>query len=75
MPDSYTPTIAKILREEEQLTCTRAGVAKFLKRFEETVSLSRRSGSGHPSKITADIKEIVRCNTTMKQLPYSCIVC
>ena len=31
----------------------------FLKKFEETGSLSRHSGSGRPSKITADIKEIV----------------
>ena len=53
------PTIAKILREEEQLRCTRVGVAKFLKKFEETGSLSRRSGSGRPTKITAEIKEIV----------------
>ena len=53
------PTIAKILREEEQLTCTRVGVAKFLKKFEETGSLSRCSGSGRPSKMMADIKEVV----------------
>lgn len=53
------PTIARILREEEQLRCTRVGVAKFLKKFEETGSLSRRSGSGRRSKITAEIKEIV----------------
>jgi len=53
------PTIAKILREEEQLCCTRVGVAKFLKKFEETGSLSRRSGSGRPAKTTAEIKDIV----------------
>ena len=47
------PTIAKILREEGQLRCTRVGVAKFLKKFEETGSLSRRSGSGRPTKITS----------------------
>ena len=53
------PTIVKVLREEEQLSCTRVGVAKFLKKFEETGSLARRSGSGRPSKITGEIKEIV----------------
>lgn len=53
------PTIAKMLREEEKLSCTRVGVAKFLKKFDETGSLNRRSGSGQPSKITAEIKAIV----------------
>lgn len=53
------PTIVKVVREEEQLSCTRVGVAKFLKKFEETGSLARRSGSGRPSKITGEIKEIV----------------
>ena len=53
------PTIAKILREEEKLQCTRVGVAMFIKRFETTGSLGRRPGSGRPSKITAEIKRIV----------------
>ena len=53
------PTIAKILREDERLQCTRIGVAMFLQRFEATGTLSRHPGSGRPSKITAEIKRIV----------------
>ena len=32
---------------------------KFLKKYEATGSISRRVGSGRPSKITAEIKQIV----------------
>ena len=53
------PTIARMLRDEENLQCTCVGVSMFLKRFEETGSLTRQPGSGRPSKITAEIKEIV----------------
>ncbi len=52
------PTIAKLLREE-RVRCTRVGVAYFLKKFAETGTISRRAGSGRPSKITTEIKEIV----------------
>ena len=50
------PSIAERLREE-RLPCTRVGIAKFLQRFNG--SLSRRAGSGRPSKVTAEIREIV----------------
>lgn len=54
------PMIVKILCEEEQRRCTRVGVAKFLKKSEESGSLRRCSGSGGPTKITAIIKVIIK---------------
>jgi len=75
------PTIVEILHEEEQLHCTWRGVATFLKKSEETGSLSRRSGSGGPTKITAEIKEIVEQQmqrgdeTTAVQLYHLCNNC
>ena len=35
------------------------GIAKFLKKFNETGCIQRRPVSGRPSKISAEIKEIV----------------
>ena len=52
------PTIAKLL-QEENLRASRVGIAKFLKKFNETGCIQRRPGSGRPSKISAEIKEIV----------------
>ena len=52
------PTIAKLL-QEEKLKASRVGVAKFLRKFEETGSIGRRPGLGRPSKITAEIKALV----------------
>ena len=51
-------TIAKLLREES-LLCSRVGVAKFTKKFEETGTIARRVGSGRPLKVTAEIRHIV----------------
>ena len=52
------PAIAKELRKED-LNCSRIGIYKFLKKYEATGSIGRRFGSGRPSKITAEIKQIV----------------
>ena len=52
------PTIAKLLHEEK-LTVTREGVHKFIKHYQDTGAISRKPGSGRPSKITAEIKAIV----------------
>ena len=52
------PAIAKELRKEN-LNCSRVGIYKFLKKYEVTGSIGRRVGSGRPSKITAEIKQIV----------------
>ena len=49
------PTITKMLAKEK-LKCSRVGVAKV---YEATGSIARRPGSGRPSKITAEIKDIV----------------
>ena len=47
------------LLEEEGLHASRVGVAKFLKKFQQTGSIARRPGSGRPSKITTEIKALV----------------
>ena len=52
------PTISRLL-EEEGLHASQVGVAKFLKKFQQTGSIARRPGSGRPSKITAEIKALV----------------
>ena len=52
------PTIAKLL-QEENLRASWVGIAKFLKKFNETGCIQRRPGSGRPLKISAEIKEIV----------------
>ena len=36
------------------------GVYKFLRTYNATGSIGRRGGSGRPSNMTADIKEIVK---------------
>ena len=41
---------------EENLECSRVGVYKILKLYNV---ISRRVGSGRPSKITAEIKQLV----------------
>ena len=38
---------------------SRRGIAKFLKKYLETSSISRRPGSGRPSKVTIEIKQFV----------------
>ena len=52
------PTIVKVLAQEK-LKCSRVGVAKFLNVYKATGSIARQPDSGRPSKITAEIKEIV----------------
>jgi len=50
------------------------GVEKFIQKFNETGSLMRKPGSGRPSKITPEMKEIVKAKmqedneTTVYQL-------
>ena len=52
------PAICLLLRKEH-LRTSRVGVAKFIAKYNETGSLMRRPGSGCPSKITPEMKEIV----------------
>ena len=52
------PTITKLL-QEEQLKANRVGIAKFIKHYKDTGAISRKPGSGRPSKMTAEIKRIV----------------
>lgn len=52
------PTIAKKLREEG-ISVTRGGIHKFLCGYKITHTIGRKSGSGRPSKITAEVKALV----------------
>ena len=52
------PTIRKRLLYEG-LFCSRRGVYSFLRNFEETGMISRKPGSGCPSKVTREVKEFV----------------
>ena len=52
------PTIAKVLREEG-MSASRKGIANFLKRYHDTGTIARRSGSERPTKITAEVNAIV----------------
>ena len=52
------PTIAKLLRREG-IRSNRVGISKFLRMFEEAGNFNRRVGSGRPSKVTREIKQVV----------------
>ena len=52
------PTISKIL-EEEGMSASRRGIAKFLKLYKETGTIARRPGSGRPTKVTEAVKKVV----------------
>ena len=52
------PSIKKML-EEEGLYVSRIGIHTFLLKFKETDCITRRLGSGRPSKITTEVKKIV----------------
>ena len=56
--DLNPPSIAKAL-EEERLSCSRYGIAKFLKVHQTTGMIARQPGSRQPSKITAEIKRVM----------------
>ena len=53
------PTIAKEL-EKEKLKCSRVSIYECLKHYRATGSIGRRVGSGRPSKVMAEIKQIVK---------------
>ena len=50
--------IVKSLAEEGHVA-TKAGVAKFIRRYNETGMIARAPGSGQKSKMTAKAKQIV----------------
>ena len=52
------PTIVKLLREEG-MRASRRGVAKFIEKYRHTGSITRKPGSGRPSKITAEMRRLV----------------
>ena len=45
---------------EESISCSRVGVAGFLARYESTAMINRCPGSGCPSVITDETKELVK---------------
>lgn len=52
------PTIVTSLQKERMVGSMR-GIAKFLKRYEETCTIARCAGSGRPTKITGEVKQLV----------------
>ena len=50
--------IAKLLRREG-IWSSRVGISKFLRKFDETGNFNRCVGSGRPSKVTREIKQVV----------------
>ena len=52
------PAITSLL-QQEGLQTSRVGVAKFIAKFNAIGLVSRKPGSGRPTKITAEIKAIV----------------
>ena len=52
-------TISRLLLKEEGIEVSRFGVSKFLEVYQATFTISRQPGSGRPSKITAEVKELV----------------
>ena len=53
------PTIAKLL-QEEGMSASRKGIANFLNRYHSTWTIARYLGSGRPTKVTAEVKAIVK---------------
>ena len=58
------PTIQKFLAAEN-LVCSRDGIIKFIKVFKRTVSICRQPGSGRPSKVTREVKDLVEQQMVM----------
>ncbi len=52
------PTITRKL-QDEGITVSRRGVAKFLSRFWETGTTRRKEGSSRPTKITSQVKQLI----------------
>ena len=52
------PSIASLLLDED-IVASRVGIAKLLRRYEETRTIVRRPGSGRPTVITPEIKTFV----------------
>ena len=43
----------------EGICTTRHTIARFIRRYEQTQTIARKEGSGRPSKITAQVKQLV----------------
>ena len=52
-------TILSLLRNEG-LTVSRSGVVRLLNKYRQTGSIRHRPGSGHPTKITSEVLQIVQ---------------
>ena len=55
---NQAPTICNLLREEG-INVSRVGVWKFLRHYEKTGCVSRKEGSGRPTKITLAVMAMV----------------
>lgn len=55
----YKSTTIRDLLAKEGMRASKWGIIKFLKRYKETGTITRKPGSGRPSRITPEIKAIV----------------
>ena len=52
------PTIMQKMHQEG-MSCSRQGIYKLIKRYQLSGSIARKQGSGRPSKVVQEIKDIV----------------
>lgn len=57
--EGYSPRKIAYLLKKEGVKASYSGVRKFLSKFKETGSTSRRAGSGRPSKLDEAAREII----------------
>ena len=57
--EGHKPSAISRNLDAENLTASKQGIAKFLKKYEETGSIAKHPGSGRPSKVTAAVKSLV----------------
>jgi len=55
----YRPLTISLILQEEHISASQVGIAKFLLKYKQTGSISRTPGSGRPTKITNAIMAIV----------------
>ena len=56
---SKVSEIVDTLVLEDQILVSKQGVRQFLKRYEQSKTISRKPGSGLPPKLSPDIKKII----------------
>ena len=55
----FKPLAISSLLRKEGMPASRRGINKFLQKYQDAGTISRRPGSGRPSKVIAEIKALV----------------